>query len=64
VSTQILRAYGDRIKYLEAQNAELLAALEWPVAWLDAWEGQTMPEWREWAEKARAAIAKAQEARG
>lgn len=44
-------------------NARLIAAapsmydeLSWAVDWLDRFEGQCMPEWREWQERARAAL--------
>jgi hypothetical protein len=34
----------------------LLEALTWAVEWMDNYEGQCMPEWREWATRGRAAI--------
>jgi len=48
-------------------NAHLIAAaplmfqaLKWATDWLDEYEGECMPEWRDWANRARAAIVAAE----
>lgn len=41
----------------------VLEALTWAVNWMDRYKGETMPEWREWADRARTAIAADQRVR-
>lgn len=41
---------------LAAENARVRDALIWAVEWMEQWEGEVMPEWREWQARARAAL--------
>ena len=45
--------------HLIAAAPDLKDALTWAVKWMEQYEGETMPEWREWAARGRAALDKA-----
>jgi hypothetical protein len=49
-------APGSENARLWSASPLLLEHLTWAVQWIEGWEGETMPEWREWAAKARHAI--------
>lgn len=63
---QVIRA---KVLYIAGQETEALATarrmanaeqmeteLRWAVEWMERYEGQTMPEWREWAARGRTAL--------
>jgi hypothetical protein len=41
---------------LIASAPNLLASLTWAVEWMENYEGECMPEWREWQQGARAVL--------
>jgi hypothetical protein len=41
---------------MHEENERLRAALTWAVEWMERYEGETMPEWKAWAVRGRAAL--------
>lgn len=53
---------SEEVAHLIAAAPMLLAALTWAVEWMERYEGETMPEWREWQVRGRDALAAARPA--
>lgn len=46
----------EAVAHLMAAAPLLRDALAWAVEWMERWEGEVMPEWREWQARGRAAL--------